>query len=261
MKYFTNVEKEACLPVILKMLDLAQITRREGVLSLEAEAAEEDNLFLKTGIELITDGTDPAMVELVLQNLISANDYQGVELLSRKIMLCGVLQIQSGCNPRIMATILLSMLGEEYLSKTSYILELQEAMSESYIKFSQMLHKTRVLWEESAVFEERISKLFPHEIQKLINGRTFYSLELALAGGCSVGLVYKILNNMSQKRRNQLCEDILRLQATKEMVLRGQEGMLNSLDKLEKAGEIFSSLHSAQIGISYYYTKSTEKQT
>ncbi len=45
--------------------------RREGILSLEAELSKIDDEFLKLGIQLIVDGTDPALVRDILETKIS----------------------------------------------------------------------------------------------------------------------------------------------------------------------------------------------
>ena len=44
--------------------------RREGILSLEAELGKIDDQFLKLGIQLIVDGTDPALVRDILETKI-----------------------------------------------------------------------------------------------------------------------------------------------------------------------------------------------
>lgn len=47
---------------------LAEKARREGLLSLESEAQNVTDSFLKKGLELIVDGTDPEIVEETLRN-------------------------------------------------------------------------------------------------------------------------------------------------------------------------------------------------
>ena len=57
--------------VIMTLVKLAEKARREGLLALEAEAEESSDEFLKKGIQLIVDGTDPELVRNILETEIS----------------------------------------------------------------------------------------------------------------------------------------------------------------------------------------------
>ena len=56
---FLSGAKEKCTPTVIKIIDLAHSARKQGILALEAEAAQEQDFFLKQGVELVVDGTDP----------------------------------------------------------------------------------------------------------------------------------------------------------------------------------------------------------
>ena len=61
--------------MITKIIDLSNVARKEGLLSLEEVASELDDEFLKKGILLIVDGTDPELVRAILETeLISTED-------------------------------------------------------------------------------------------------------------------------------------------------------------------------------------------
>ena len=53
--------------VIKKIIDLSNVARKEGLLSLEEAAGELDDAFLKKGILLIVDGTDPELVRGIME--------------------------------------------------------------------------------------------------------------------------------------------------------------------------------------------------
>lgn len=57
--------------IIKKIIDLSNIARKEGLLSLEEAAADLDDTFLKKGILLIVDGTDPELVRGILETELS----------------------------------------------------------------------------------------------------------------------------------------------------------------------------------------------
>ncbi len=49
------------------IIKIANVARREGLLSLENQIAEMDNPFLKKGIMLIVDGSDPELIKNIMQ--------------------------------------------------------------------------------------------------------------------------------------------------------------------------------------------------
>ena len=56
---------------ITEIIDLANLARREGILALEDRAANMEDPFLKKGIGLIVDGTDPELVRSILETEMS----------------------------------------------------------------------------------------------------------------------------------------------------------------------------------------------
>ena len=61
--------------MIKKIIELSNVARKEGLLSLEEASAEIDDAFLKKGILLIVDGTDPELVRAIMETeLISVED-------------------------------------------------------------------------------------------------------------------------------------------------------------------------------------------
>lgn len=53
--------------MIQRIIDLSNVARKEGLLSLEEAAADLNDDFLKKGILLIVDGTDPELVRAILE--------------------------------------------------------------------------------------------------------------------------------------------------------------------------------------------------
>lgn len=49
------------------IVSLAEKARREGLLSLEADVEAQENTFLKKGIQLVIDGTDPELVREIME--------------------------------------------------------------------------------------------------------------------------------------------------------------------------------------------------
>lgn len=53
--------------MIKSIIELSNVARKEGLLSLEEAAAELDEPFLKKGILLVVDGTDPELVRGIME--------------------------------------------------------------------------------------------------------------------------------------------------------------------------------------------------
>ena len=60
--------------MIQKIIDLSNVARKEGLLSLEEAAGDLDEPFLKKGILLIVDGTDPELVRAILETELISID-------------------------------------------------------------------------------------------------------------------------------------------------------------------------------------------
>lgn len=58
--------------MIQSVIDLSNIARKDGLLSLEEATANLDDPFLKKGILLIVDGTDPELVRAIMETELSS---------------------------------------------------------------------------------------------------------------------------------------------------------------------------------------------
>ena len=60
--------------IIQKIIDLSNVARKEGLLSLEEAASDINDDFLKKGILLIVDGTDPDLVRAIMETEMDATE-------------------------------------------------------------------------------------------------------------------------------------------------------------------------------------------
>ncbi|MEC9489999.1 MAG: MotA/TolQ/ExbB proton channel family protein [Halanaerobiales bacterium] len=63
-----NIQSEN---VIESLVNFAEKARKEGLLALEDDAAEMEDEFLKKGIQLVVDGTDPELVRNILETKLT----------------------------------------------------------------------------------------------------------------------------------------------------------------------------------------------
>ena len=58
--------------VARQFVRLSQIARKEGLLSLEKTANEMNDVFMRTGLSMVVDGIEPAIIDEVLESQIEA---------------------------------------------------------------------------------------------------------------------------------------------------------------------------------------------
>ncbi len=65
--------------LIEDMVSYAEVARRDGILSLENAVKEIDDPFIVTGIQMAVDGTDPELIEQIMESeLESLSDRHAV---------------------------------------------------------------------------------------------------------------------------------------------------------------------------------------
>lgn len=75
LKSFTLIFKPVKINVpemIAKIIELSNVARKEGLLSLEEAAGNLEDEFMKKGIMLIVDGTDPELVRGILETELNS---------------------------------------------------------------------------------------------------------------------------------------------------------------------------------------------
>ena len=65
------VKKVTHVETIRQLVEFAEQARREGILALEARASDIDDEFLKKGIQLAVDGTEPDLIKDILTTEIA----------------------------------------------------------------------------------------------------------------------------------------------------------------------------------------------
>lgn len=74
---FRSVQSDAN-ETITQIIELSNTARKEGLLALEEAATDIEDDFLKKGIMLVVDGTDPELVRSIMETeLVSVNERHG----------------------------------------------------------------------------------------------------------------------------------------------------------------------------------------
>jgi flagellar motor component MotA len=114
---------ESYVTMLENILDCAEKARREGLLALEEsfnqEKIDERDIFAY-GLSFVVDGTDRALIEKILSNIIAQEKDEYARIL-KTIQKEAVLGIQEGLNSRILIHLLTSYadipLNDEKLQK------------------------------------------------------------------------------------------------------------------------------------------------
>ncbi len=93
-------DQESLVPLVKLLRDLGDVAYKRGILALEGELLQIKDPFLKLGIQLIVDKTEPENVQDILDSDIYYNESNGRETLKKIIIREGLLRIQAGDNAR-----------------------------------------------------------------------------------------------------------------------------------------------------------------
>jgi len=187
-KNFSRDDREKCFPIVWQMMDLAFLTRDEGVLALEAKTDDPDiDPLLSVAISLITEGVDPVIVKAFLENILQTEQYEGYELLKSTIIIEGALSIQAGEIPKLIGIKLASYLGLEYVTKVKA--ESERRDNEALERLYASLQKSHA---ESEAFEKMILELDKHEIKEILRAVNTDELSSALKA-CGGEIVKKVM--------------------------------------------------------------------
>lgn len=107
-------ERKMLLPLMKHIVNLAERTRKNGLLDLDEVVLKVEDPLYRLGLQLILDGTDPEDLRRILNNNILSSGATGIQLLSRLMIVTGVMLIQAGQNPRLIEVELASLVGDDY---------------------------------------------------------------------------------------------------------------------------------------------------
>lgn len=224
----SHEEKLHLVDVINKIIHLAVLARKEGVLALEEQSQNMQDSMLRLLLELICDGVDPQSVTEIADNTIFASFETGAKLLEKIIIKEGLLSIQSGENPMIIETKLLALLGNDFAR--GKIIDIEE----EYKKLMQEIDSLTPI-NGLPEFEELLNTS-NHDMQIILRQGIFnHDLSAALKGA-SKELRHHFFNNLVKRLCVYILQDIKDM--PKENIPIAQQKILDRYNSLKKAGEI-----------------------
>ena len=189
-------EKEQLVQLIDLFIQASEKARLEGLLALEDDIEEYEYPLLRTGMQLVVDGTDPELIKEILSARILSENKRGKAFLEQVLIYTGLLSIQAGDNPRVLMERLFAFLGEEAEKlRSDYIANVVTGRENDMV--DEFKQTDGVLSQDCAALQ----KLLPYDnraIQKILREIDFIELSTIMLGADSI-LRQKIIQNMSRR--------------------------------------------------------------
>ncbi len=83
IRWMINPPKTDSKAMIEKIVEWSQLARKEGLLSLQGVAEEEDDSFSRSGLQMLADGSEPEAMRSVLEVELSMTEHK--DLLAAKV--------------------------------------------------------------------------------------------------------------------------------------------------------------------------------
>ncbi|TFG62990.1 MAG: hypothetical protein E4H36_06690 [Spirochaetales bacterium] len=229
-------EKEKCRKLIDAIVHFSETARREGLLALEDRIGEIDSEFLKLGLRLVVEGTEPETVRGIMETGIYMQGKKGRNLLEQFIILEGILAIQQGEKPDIISLKLFSLLGDagDRMRK-----ETETEKLEAFKKFLEDLKAPPAAGKQDTdPAWEVFGRIDGRSIQKILREIDTELLALALKGAGSA-VKAKVFANLSFTAGMHLYEEIIDVSFVAEERTSGALDLVrNTFARLEEQGEI-----------------------
>lgn len=106
-------DKLMCLDTAKKLYDFAILARKEGILAL-TDAVENEDLFLKTMVDVLLDVTETKPLETIFSAYLAAGNYHGKEFLKNLLIINALLLIAESAAPIQLVKQLQGWFGVEF---------------------------------------------------------------------------------------------------------------------------------------------------
>jgi len=113
-KEFSDDDRINCLLMANRIIELAYVSRKEGILALLEETILGCE-FAEFGLDLLLNGGTPEIIQKSLTYAIIAGNYTGSDLLNKIIITEGLVLISTPYTPpQVIARVINSILGVQY---------------------------------------------------------------------------------------------------------------------------------------------------
>lgn len=232
-------DKLDCLQVLNMIIALSKKSHIQGLLSLEAEVDAQFPFLLQKGLDLLLYGTEPFILQEILDNYIHAGNFTGKDLLSRILIKEGIIAIQMGEYPWVIREKLSSFLGEDFSTEINKHFEIDSENKEKKINnFIREIENLKPYSEATSLLENEFKKLDKRSIQRALREVDIVELAVGIKGVSGV-IQCKILEGLPRNSILILIEIYELIGDIKvPQIVDAQSMIIGQIKKLKADGEI-----------------------
>lgn len=235
----SEIDKDDCVKLLSKVLMLSRKAQKYGLLSLEQEMDNYEDVLLKKGIDLMLSGASPEYIKEILGTYIVVGNYIGKELLKRVIILESILGIQRGESSFVIRERLSAFFGENYLHKLEFHFGIDgESVKDKIRIYFEQVKNKRPISPSTYLLEEIFKNMDNRSIQRVLREIDVTDIVNALKGA-SGNVEISVLSSLSNNAKLMTIEE---LSANSEVdinqIIESQQKFINTIQGLKGNGDI-----------------------
>jgi len=184
----SDEEKEECFPLVVDILKLIILVKKEGLLAAEDEYPKLNYKWFVRWLSLVTDGTDSELVSTMIEIQIIFGNEKGLELLKKYIGYKGVILIQSGYHPIFFYDWIKSLFNASVQDKLNQLIAKENL--DQFLVVEESRNPDEAMQEFYNLQEKRLENL-PQIIEKFYRQNAKQN---------------KSLGHLSEKQKEVLCK-------------------------------------------------------
>jgi AraC-like DNA-binding protein len=232
-------EKYEALSTLDRILELSAKAKNSCLLSLEPEIDKVQPEFFKKSIQMLIDGIEPESLKAILLNYALCSGCKGKELLTRILIIEGMLAIQQGVNTILIRENLSSFFGEDFIEDLQKNFGIDDESQQNKVDhyITRILEKP-AFSKETSLLEEPFLRIDGRSLQRLLREFDIITLASAISGS-SNELQTKVLKHVTKRTAVMLVSEIETLDALNVPDIKeSQKQVLETMNSLRNQGDI-----------------------
>lgn len=232
-------DKNECLELLNTIISLSKKAHQYGLLSLDSEINKYSSFLLNKGLQLLVIGTEPVLLREILENYIISGDYTGKGLLSRIIIMEGILAIQLGEYPWVIREKLSAYFGEDYSKNIEQYFRIDDKTESDRIqKYFHEIKDNKRPTETTTKLENTLKRFDNRTMQRILREMDIVDLVAAIKG-TSKSIQERVFENLPKKTQILLIEIMESIKQIETcQIVDAQKKLLVTIKELRVNGDI-----------------------
>jgi hypothetical protein len=251
---FSAKDKRDCFETAKKIAALAYKVRMHGLLAVDNDIPEIEDVLLKKTLQLAVDSAEAETIRKIMQTHIVVNNYRGKRLLEAVLIKEGMVSIVNGANPVYVRDYLSVYFGDSFLQEyTEYvdIGDIAEFLRNKLTieEFSGKITHRQTFPDLAGInlLEDTFRKYNEIEMRALLNNSEQSDLILAVKGS-SEYVIGRILGNMSERNQEMFMQECMYLREVRRVdIIAAQNKILETGKDLQRGANANVNLTPEEI--------------